>query len=175
MILKPIPNREIMKYIYIICILVVSILGVIIMEPERDEVILRNISKSIAIEWAIELFAKDNHDALPHLDHWGKDLSPQYMKKIPMDTWSNPFIFKVTNELSRGYFVYSKGPNEMDDDGEKDDIISEYKEYKCEDFDLCKTTTDYLFMFSFLAVILTLISFLFILLWDIHNKYKISK
>ena len=117
-----------------------------------------------SIRAAIDMFELD-HQAIPTNEEGLRVLIPsdasieegstRYLRDLPNDRWDSPYIY---NTISKNEFsIHSAGPNRVDKKGKGDDVIEGKKEYRCEDFDACKSLPDYVFMVS---LPLALLSFL---------------
>jgi type II secretion system protein G len=117
-----------------------------------------------SIRAAIDMFELDRH-AIPTQDDGLRILAApndssenrgrRYLRDLANDRWDSPYIYSVISKSE--FSIHSAGPNRVDEKGKGDDVIEGEKEYRCEDFDACKSLPDYVFM---LSLPLALLSFL---------------
>lgn len=60
-------------------------------------------------------------------------LVPVYLIRLRDDDWGNPFVYRVTPG-AKGYMLYSRGGNGIDEYGNGDDIANEGKKYTCKQY-----------------------------------------
>ena len=87
----------------------------------------------------------------------------KYLKKLPIDRWGTKYIYKVSNNIFK---IYSAGPDKIDNNGMKDDVILGNKSYDCETYHDCLTAKDYISntfeVIALVSLFLLLLSFLYI-------------
>ncbi len=64
-------------------------------------------------------------------------LVPDYRRNKGHDAWSNAYVYRLVSE-GKGYVLYSRGANGIDEQGEGDDVTAASKKFTCEQYaDLC--------------------------------------
>jgi len=86
-----------------------------------------------AITTALEHF-RANEGNYPDESLGLNALMPDYVRRLSMDPWGNPYVYRRPDENSRP-LLHSRGADELDSLGLGDDVIPGPKEYRCEDYD----------------------------------------
>ncbi len=93
-----------------------------------------------------------------------------YIKKVNTDPWGNDYIYKLEKQKNVNYFVYSKGPDGVDNQGGYDDIVNWEKEYKCNYYGTCPTLCDSV---QSIYMLILLISWIILVLFVIYATINV--
>ena len=86
----------------------------------------------------------------------------KYLKKLPRDYWGSQYIYKVNNNQ---FQIYSAGPDKVDDNGMRDDVILGKKNYDCEIYHDCLSIKDYISIIFVYIALASMILFILSLLY----------
>ena len=137
--------------------------------PDKDShgySVQKSLSDIYAIENAISMFELDYNEIPNSYESLEGESFKKYIRRLPRDSWENEYIYKVINAKNRQYYIYSSGPNGIDNLGKYDDVTNIEKEYKCELFNDCLTVKDKINVVSSFCVLL---SFLIIVLSGLYK------
>jgi hypothetical protein len=102
-------------------------------------------------------------------------LMPEYLKRLRDDTWNNPFVYHLLPG-AKGYVLYSRGANGIDEFGRGDDITVEWKEFTCEQYQEFRWTPCQVFKtissrtFVLMSIALMLLGVLFAIRFTGHRN-----
>ena len=96
------------------------------------EIVDLKITKSFydqdTIRSALDIYRDQNQRYPTSTDGLGA-LVPQIAKRISMDPWGSPYVYRATSE--GGFVLYSVGADGLDNNGGGDDVTTRDKTYEC--------------------------------------------
>nr|WP_315490797.1 type II secretion system protein GspG [uncultured Rhodoferax sp.] len=122
------------------------------------------------IEGSLEMYQLEKNALPPTLN----TLMPEYLKRLREDDWGNPFVYRVSPGV-KGYMLYSRGANGIDEFGDGDDITTDSKQYTCKQYqERCWTPCEVFKIISYAtsllsSLVLSVLGVLFAILF-IRNR-----
>lgn len=119
----------------------------------RLQEVLTNVAN---LSQAVEIYRQDSGD-IP-TDAQGLAVlvssSPPVIDRLPRDPWGTLYIYRRTASRP-GFEIHSAGRDRRDEGGAGDDITSDDKAYRCEDYQVnCGLTSEALWLLVFTAAFL---------------------
>jgi general secretion pathway protein G len=163
---------------WLLPIFVVSVIGAELTMPNVDSHgywLGKSKSDIRTLNTAVKLFRKD-HERIPSAaEGLSRLVNPsrlgkvQYLDRLPKDHWGNSYIYRVV-DINKRFYIYSAGPDGIDNEGKGDDVVLEDKGYNCELYHDCSTTNNYVNRMFIMIMLITFILTLLVILFRTRSE-----